>query len=124
MLEMKNLKKTFAVALAALVMSLPMANQALAAPVALPQAEKQLELKMNHGPQGGVHRGPNMHRPVRKPVVHRSGGYHEVRPHHNPPPRRDHYRGSHHHSSHGNFVAGAIVGAIIGAVVADSNRSY
>lgn len=135
MLMIKSLKKTCAAALAALVMSLPMASQALAAPVdmaGMPQQAK-VELKSNNGAhRNEVHRSnsnnhrnevhrtsSNNHRnEVRRPAHHPN-----VRPHHNPPPRRDGYR-DHHHSGTGNFITGAIIGAVIGAVIANNNADY
>lgn len=159
MLMIKSLKKTCAAALAALVMSLPMASQALAAPVdmaGLPQQAK-VELKSNNGahrnevhrPSSNNHRnevhrssGNNHRNEVHRSnsnnhrnEVHRSSSnnhrnevrrpahHPNVRPHHNPPPRRDGYR-DHHHSGTGNFITGAIIGAVIGAVIANNNADY
>ena len=135
MLMIKSLKKTCAAALAALVMSLPMASQALAAPVdmvGLPQQAK-VELKSNNGAhRNEVHRSSsNNHRNEvhrtssnnHRNEVHRPAHHPNVRPHHNPPPRRDGYR-DHHHSGTGNFITGAIIGAVIGAVIANNNADY
>lgn len=121
MMTFKSLKKTLAVALATVVMSLPMATQALAAPAIMHGSgeTKQVELKAHNGGHSSGHmkRSGNNHR------VQRPGAYHKVRHHHPaPPPRRD--RGHYHHSSTGNFVTGAIVGAIIGAVIANNNSDY
>lgn len=72
MLMIKSLKKTFAAALAAMVMSLPVASQALAAPVdmaGLPQQAK-VELKSNNGAhRNEVHRSNNS---SHRNEVHRS----------------------------------------------------
>lgn len=121
MLNIKSFKKVIAAALATVVMSLPMATQALAAPAPVAKEHKQVELKsdFNHR-KGEIHRERNTHQ------VHRSGDYRRVEHRRVAPPpyhSRDRYR-DHHHSGTGNFITGAIVGAIIGAVVADHNNNY
>lgn len=132
------MKKTIALALAAVTFGLPlMSNDALAAPHddkkpahkverrvehKAPQAhkvDKQDHYKHNdkrQGPKHQIHKQAPKHKNDKEVIViHDNHNEHRPVHHPAPPPHKD------HHSSNDKLVTGLVIGAVIGAVIANAN---
>lgn len=107
-------KKTIAIALATMFLSLPFANIAVAAPKhegQPPRHEQRVELKHDK-----VHR-PEPHKKDKHHVEHRAPHHKDKVVVHRPAPPPKH----HERDNSGKVVGGIILGAILGAVIANNN---
>lgn len=115
----KFAKKTLALALATVTLSLPIfTTEALAAPHNVPR--QRTERRVDHrGPQHRIdHRKP-IHHPIHRP---------DHRPNHRPyycGHRGPHCpRGYHRHGRDGRILTGVVIGAVLGGILAQQGNSY